>query len=278
LLLHRGDGEGDEAAVGRERGRADGDDAVPVRGRERALGILLRYGLGAAGGRRARPLPGHGGRRGGGPGGEHQSRGDERTSHGGSSRRVDGAVGWRCEDRAGGGPGQGQSGGEVRRRAEAPAGRRGTRAFWQHSDATADGGATDEIQGVLGDQGCRRTGRRAPGGRRGAGQREFEDVVGLAWAPDGALWLADAGNGRYARPGPDGGLETVRRPVPMYDLPRLGGWDEQGSFYDEAAVATDAHVRSVLPRVASPGVPVDTLILPAAKLPVPRLGQISFPL
>src|SRR5690606_11337146 len=58
LLLHRGDGEGDEAAVGRERGRADGDDAVPVRGRERALGILLRYGLGAAGGRRARPLLG----------------------------------------------------------------------------------------------------------------------------------------------------------------------------------------------------------------------------
>lgn len=103
-------------------------------------------------------------------------------------------------------------------------------------------------------------------------------MVGLAWAPDGALWLADAGNGRYARPGPDGGLETVRRPVPMYDLPWLGGWDEQGSFYDEAAVATDAHVRSVLPRVASPGVPVDTLILPAAKLPVPRLGQISFPL
>jgi len=58
----------------------------------------------------------------------------------------------------------------------------------------------------------------------------------------------------------------------------LGGWDEQGSFYDEAAVTTDADARSVLVRMAPPGVPVDTVVLPEARLPVPRLGSISFPL
>ena len=114
-------------------------------------------------------------------------------------------------------------------------------------------------------------------GRRGAGPQEFEYVAGLAWAPDGALWLVDAGNGRYTRLGPDGKLETVRRPVAVYHLPWLGGWDEEGSFYDQAVTA-DADARSVLVKMAPPGVPVDTLILPTAKLAMPRFGSMSFPL
>jgi sugar lactone lactonase YvrE len=36
-------------------------------------------------------------------------------------------------------------------------------------------------------------------GRKGAGPGEFMQAVGLAWAPDRTLWVADVGNHRYSR-------------------------------------------------------------------------------
>jgi hypothetical protein len=115
-------------------------------------------------------------------------------------------------------------------------------------------------------------------GRRGGGPNEFEAVVALSLAPDGSLWLVDAGNGRYARLQPDGTFQTVRRPIGTYNLPWLGGWDAHGSFYDQAAVVSDTRSTPVLVRMSAPGTPIDTVRLPAIPLRQPGLGSMSFPL
>jgi hypothetical protein len=114
-------------------------------------------------------------------------------------------------------------------------------------------------------------------GRRGGGPEEFEAVIGMDFAPDGALWLVDAGNGRYAR-FEGGRIETVRRPIGTYIQPWLGGWEIDGSFYDQASVVQHESVNEILVRMNQPGSPVDSLGLPTIPLRQPRLGSMSFPL
>lgn len=115
-------------------------------------------------------------------------------------------------------------------------------------------------------------------GGRGAGPQELESVVGIAMAPDGQVWLVDAGNSRYVRLAADGLLETVRRPIAVYTLPWLGGWDRDGYFHDQASVLREDRTASVLVRMSQPGTVRDSTELPVADLRQPGMGSMAFPL
>lgn len=96
--------------------------------------------------------------------------------------------------------------------------------------------------------------------------------------PDERLWLVDAENGRYTRIGPDGEIESFRRPTPLYRFPWLGGVDADGGFYDLATQEVNGALAEVIIQVQEDGDPVQTLVLPQVELPIPRVGTIELPL
>ncbi len=70
-------------------------------------------------------------------------------------------------------------------------------------------------------------------GREGEGPGEFTAPVGLAWAPDGTLWVVDPGNQRATVLDPaDGGVQgTHRLPSGVILAPWPGRFDRVGRFY-----------------------------------------------
>jgi hypothetical protein len=115
-------------------------------------------------------------------------------------------------------------------------------------------------------------------GRRGAGPQEFEDVIGMARAPDGSLWLVDAGNARYARVSGGKVEQTAARPVATFDVPWLGGFDAAGNLYDQASVPVGTEYAGRLIRMRPPGAPSDSLPLAGAPGRAPSMGGMTFPL
>jgi hypothetical protein len=77
------------------------------------------------------------------------------------------------------------------------------------------------------------TGRRAwTVGREGEGPGEFAAPVGLAWAPDGRLWIVDPENQRVTPVDRAGSIEPSRRlPAGFVLSPWPGRFDRAGRFY-----------------------------------------------
>lgn len=115
-------------------------------------------------------------------------------------------------------------------------------------------------------------------GRSGAGPGEFQNVIGMKFAPDEDLWLVDATNARYTVLRGDETLDSFRRPVVMYQLPWLGGFDESGVFHDQATESVDGTTVDVLLRIRYGEDPADTFRLPSVDLRNPRIGTIELPL
>lgn len=70
-------------------------------------------------------------------------------------------------------------------------------------------------------------------GGEGEGPGEFKQAMGMAFAPDGALWVMDAGNGRFSVFDTAGVLRsTVRRASGHAMYPWPGRFDRQGRLWD----------------------------------------------
>jgi streptogramin lyase len=66
-------------------------------------------------------------------------------------------------------------------------------------------------------------------GQEGAGPREFRGPVGMAWDPDGRIWVADPGNARYSVFTPAGDLvETIPHFWQSFSLLWPGVIDDEG--------------------------------------------------
>ncbi len=69
-------------------------------------------------------------------------------------------------------------------------------------------------------------------GREGRGPGEFDSPVGLAWAPDGSLWVIDPGNQRATPVSLDGRvLDASRLPSGFELAPWPGRFDRAGRLY-----------------------------------------------
>jgi sugar lactone lactonase YvrE len=70
-------------------------------------------------------------------------------------------------------------------------------------------------------------------GREGGGPGEFKRVIGMAWAPDGNLWLVDPSNARISVFDTAGTYLTNHRTLGGFVVsPWPGGFDDQGRFYN----------------------------------------------
>lgn len=77
-------------------------------------------------------------------------------------------------------------------------------------------------------------------GERGQGPGELAEPAALFWGPDGNLWVADLGNGRFTVFEPDGDLvDTYTYLGPPLAVPPAVGFSEAGLLY---AVALDLDV------------------------------------
>ena len=97
-------------------------------------------------------------------------------------------------------------------------------------------------------------------GRKGGGPGEFQEVVGLAWAPDGNLWVIDPSNARISVFDTAGNYLTNHRALGgMIIFPWPGGFDEEGWFYNYAPNPNVQGYETVLVRYDDQLEPVDTI-------------------
>ncbi len=115
-------------------------------------------------------------------------------------------------------------------------------------------------------------------GRSGAGPNEFQNVIGMQFAPNGDLWLVDATNARYTRVRNDEVVDSFRRPATLYKLPWLGGFDVSGSFYDQVTENIDGKSVDVLLKVQANDSTTEKFPLPMVDMRSPRIGTMEFPL
>ncbi len=98
-------------------------------------------------------------------------------------------------------------------------------------------------------------------GREGAGPGEFKSGFGMAWDPEGRLWVADAGNARYAAFDTAGQYITQRRrPASFHRVPFPGGFDRAGGLYDTGLDASSGEETMI--RLAPEPESIDTFPLP----------------
>lgn len=70
-------------------------------------------------------------------------------------------------------------------------------------------------------------------GREGGGPGEFKNPTGLAWGPEGNLWVVDVGNARYSVFDTAGHYRrSVRRAISGWGYPWEGGFDRAGRLYE----------------------------------------------
>lgn len=101
-------------------------------------------------------------------------------------------------------------------------------------------------------------------GRKGGGPGEFKDPIGLAWHPEGTLWVADPANTRYSVHDTTGTfLATHRRALGGYGIPWNGGLDAEGRMHEVSYLpAADGRSRPVLLRFDREMAAADTFPLP----------------
>lgn len=104
-------------------------------------------------------------------------------------------------------------------------------------------------------------------GGKGGGPREFDGVAGMAWGPDGGLWVVDGGNQRFAVYDTAGNLRTTHpRKSGILTTPWRLGFDAEGRLYDQ--VQTAIREQQALARHDSALAAQDTFVLPPFEPPV----------
>ncbi len=99
-------------------------------------------------------------------------------------------------------------------------------------------------------------------GRKGAGPGEFRSAVGLAWAPDGTLWIPDPENGRVSVFDTSGAFVTSHRMSAGFALaPWPGRFDKRGNFY-HYALSPQSEWSYNMVKYGATLEPLDTLVPP----------------
>ncbi len=81
-------------------------------------------------------------------------------------------------------------------------------------------------------------------GREGGGPGEFRNPIGLAWGPEGNLWVTDTGNARYEVFDTAGNYVDSRpRRIRGWGYPWGGGFDRSGRLY-EPSLFSDPAIRA----------------------------------
>ena len=102
-------------------------------------------------------------------------------------------------------------------------------------------------------------------GRKGQGPGEFNQVNGMAWAPDGHLWVVDPSNNRISVIDTAGSfVESHPTAGGFVIFPWRGGFDDQGFFYTYLPMAGEGF-RFGLVKLDAALQPVDTIIPPQSE-------------
>jgi hypothetical protein len=97
-------------------------------------------------------------------------------------------------------------------------------------------------------------------GRRGGGPEEFNQPIGMTWAPDGTLWVVDPGNNRIAVIDTAGSFSTSHYMLGGFVfMPWPGGFDAHGTFYNYAPDLAGQDFGLFMVRYDSLLTPIDTL-------------------
>ena len=102
-------------------------------------------------------------------------------------------------------------------------------------------------------------------GREGGGPGEFKQGIGMAWAPDGKLWVVDPGNVRISVFDTAGTYVTMKRILGGYVMaPWPGRFDNAGRFYHYGLdVDAEPGGRFVMVRFDTLLNPLDTIRVPS---------------
>lgn len=97
-------------------------------------------------------------------------------------------------------------------------------------------------------------------GRQGGGPGEFNQPIGLAWAPDGTLWVVDPQNNRISVVDTSGAFVAAHHALGGFVyMPWPGGFDTAGRFYNYAPDLTSGSFQMLLVRYDSTLAPIDSL-------------------
>ncbi len=113
-------------------------------------------------------------------------------------------------------------------------------------------------------------------GREGGGPGELRNPIGLAWGPDGNLWVTDTGNARYEVFDTAGNyLDSRQRRIGGWGYPWGGGFDRSGrlyepSYFSDPAIGASRRV-FIRHSVAGEVLATDTFELPEYESMVQRI-------
>jgi hypothetical protein len=113
-------------------------------------------------------------------------------------------------------------------------------------------------------------------GREGGGPGEFRNPIGLAWGPEGNLWVTDTGNARYEVFDTAGNyLDSRPRRIGGWGYPWGGGFDTSGrlyepSYFSDPAIGASRRVY-VRHSVAGDVLATDTFELPQYESMIQRI-------
>lgn len=97
-------------------------------------------------------------------------------------------------------------------------------------------------------------------GRKGGGPEEFNQPIGMAWAPDGTLWVVDPQNNRISVIDTAGTFVTSHYALGGFVyMPWPGGFDTGGTFYNYAPDMSGGGFRMLLVRYDSALNPIDSI-------------------
>jgi hypothetical protein len=109
-------------------------------------------------------------------------------------------------------------------------------------------------------------------GRPGNGPGEFGNVLGVASAPDGSIWLVDGRNDRYTIVGRDGSFVSHPRASRVVRRPWTAGFDLNGFFYDYAIELHAGGADLVMLQVSTTGEVMERFAIPDIDVPQPQFG------
>jgi hypothetical protein len=109
-------------------------------------------------------------------------------------------------------------------------------------------------------------------GRGGSGPGEFRSVLGMDLGPDGELWIVDGRNARYTVLDAEKSLQSVPRVARVVRRPWVGGFDEEGQFYDLATESEGQTITDLMLRTSAAGGITDTFQIPRLEEPTVQLG------
>lgn len=109
-------------------------------------------------------------------------------------------------------------------------------------------------------------------GGAGQGPGEFQSVLGISYAPDGELWIVDGRNLRYTVLSQERELEHFPRSSRTGSRPWVGGFDQQGRFFDQLTEVVDQALADFLIHVDADGQTVERFAIPRIDIARPQVG------